>query len=49
MDEENEVVVRTLTTIVEPLILIGLGIVVAFIAVSMFLPLFDITSMTQGG
>ena len=49
MDEENEVIVRTLTTIVEPLILIGLGIVVAFIAVSMFLPLFDITSMTQGG
>jgi type II secretory pathway component PulF len=49
LDEENEVVVKSLTSILEPVILIGLGIVVGFIAVSMFLPLFDLTSMAQGG
>lgn len=47
MDEENEVIVRSLTSIIEPLILIALGLVVGFIAMSMFLPLFDLTSMTQ--
>jgi len=35
--------------LIEPLILIGLGVVVGFIAISMFLPLFDLTSMAQGG
>jgi len=49
MDQDNEVVIRSLTSIIEPIILIGLGIVVAFVAISMFLPLFDLTSMTQGG
>jgi type II secretory pathway component PulF len=47
MDEENEVVVKSLTSIIEPIILIGLGLLVGFIAMSMFLPLFDLTSMTQ--
>lgn len=49
LDEENEVVVKSLTSILEPVILIGLGVVVGFIAVSMFLPLFDLTSMAQQG
>lgn len=49
LDEENEVVIKSLTSIIEPLILIGLGLVVGFIAMSMFLPLFDLTSMTQRG
>jgi len=49
LDEENEVVVRSLASIVEPCILIVMGILVGFIAVSMFMPLFDLTSMTQGG
>ena len=49
MDEENEVVVKSLTSILEPVILILLGLVVGFIAMSMFLPLFDLTSMTQRG
>ena len=49
MDEENEVVVRTLASIVEPIILIVLGVIVAVLAVSMFMPLFDLTSLTQGG
>ncbi len=49
MDEENEVVVRTLASIVEPIILIVLGVIVAVLAISMFMPLFDLTSLTQGG
>lgn len=49
MDEENEVVVRSLTSVLEPVILIVLGVVVAFVALSTFLPLFDLTSMTQTG
>lgn len=49
MDEENEIVVKSLTSILEPVILIALGLVVGFIAMSMFLPLFDLTSMTQRG
>jgi type IV pilus assembly protein PilC len=44
LDEDNEVFVKTLTSVIEPLILIALGVVVGFIAISMFLPLFDLTS-----
>lgn len=49
LDEENEVIVRSLTSIIEPVILIGLGVMVGFVAVSMFLPLFDLTATTSGG
>lgn len=49
LDEENEVVVRSLTSIVEPVILIFMGLLVGVIAVSMFMPLFDLTAMTGGG
>ena len=48
MDEENEVVVRTLASIIEPIILIVLGAIVAVIAISMFMPLFDLTSLAGG-
>lgn len=46
MDEDNELVVKTLMGIVEPIILIGLGVVIALLSASMFLPLFDLTSAT---
>jgi type IV pilus assembly protein PilC len=49
LDEENEVIVRSLTSIMEPVILIVMGLLVGLIAVCMFLPLFDLTAMTQGG
>jgi len=49
LDEENETILRSLTTIIEPLILIIMGVLVGLMAVSMFLPLFDLTSITQGG
>lgn len=44
LDEENEVIVKTAMSMLEPLILIGLGVVVGFIALSLFIPLFDLTS-----
>lgn len=49
LDEENETILKSLTSIVEPLILVIMGVLVGLIAVSMFLPLFDLTSMAQGG
>ncbi len=45
MEEENDVIVRSLTKTLEPLILIVLGSLVGLLAVSMFLPLFDLTAM----
>ena len=49
LDEENEVTLRSLTSIIEPIILIILGVLVGFIALSMFMPLFDLTAATGGG
>ena len=49
LDEENEVTLKSLTSIIEPLILVLLGVLVGFVAISMFMPLFDLTSMTGGG
>ena len=48
LDEENEVVVKAAMSVLEPLILIVLGLVVGFIALSMFIPLFDLTSLAGG-
>jgi len=44
LDEENETVIKSISSLIEPLIMISLGIMVGFIAVSMFLPLFDLTA-----
>jgi type II secretory pathway component PulF len=44
MDDENEAMARTFSNLLEPVIMIGLGVVVAFVALSMFLPLFDLTA-----
>ncbi|MFB0524343.1 MAG: type II secretion system F family protein [Phycisphaerae bacterium] len=49
LDDENEVTIRSLTSIMEPVILIVMGILVGLVALSMFMPLFDLTSMAQGG
>ena len=49
LEEENDVVVRSLTKVLEPLILIVLGGMVGLLAVSMFLPLFDLTAMAGEG
>jgi type II secretory pathway component PulF len=49
MDEDNEVIIRSLTSILEPIILVLLGGLVALVAMSLFTPLFDLTSITQEG
>jgi type IV pilus assembly protein PilC len=48
LDEENEVIVKSLTSILEPIILVVLGVVVGVVALSMFMPLFDLTSAAHG-
>lgn len=49
LDEDNELVLRSLASIVEPLILIALGLIVGGVAMSMFLPLFDLTAASGPG
>ncbi|MBL4591030.1 MAG: type II secretion system F family protein [Phycisphaerales bacterium] len=49
LDEENETIVRSISSIIEPVIMIILGIFVGIVAISMFLPLFDLTASTGGG
>jgi type II secretory pathway component PulF len=48
LDEDNEVRLRAVTKIVEPAILAALGVMVGVVAISLFLPLFDLTSMAGG-
>ena len=45
LDEDNEVLVKSLMSIIEPVILTVLGVIIGFVAVSMFLPLFDIATL----
>jgi type IV pilus assembly protein PilC len=49
LDEENDTAMKALTSLIEPTILIALGVVVGVIAMSMFLPLFDLVSAAQKG
>jgi type II secretory pathway component PulF len=47
MDEENEAAVKSLTSIIEPVIMVFMGLLVGLIAVSMLLPIFDLTAMVN--
>ena len=49
LDDENEITVRSLTSILEPVILVFMGLLVGVVAISLFMPLFDLTAMVQGG
>lgn len=44
IDDENTELLNTLTRLVEPAILIFMGVVVGIVAISLFMPLFDMTS-----
>ncbi len=46
LDEDNASLLKALTQMLEPIVLVILGLVVGTIAVSMFLPLFDATAAT---
>ncbi len=47
-EEEGYMRLRNLVSLIEPLILIVLGVIVGFVAISMFLPLFDLTAAGGG-
>lgn len=49
LDEDNQVMVKSLSSILEPVILTILGAVVGVVALSLFLPLFDLTAAAGGG
>lgn len=44
MDEDNDIALKAITSLIEPLILLFLGVVVGAMAISMFLPLFDLAA-----
>ena len=44
LDESNEELINVLTKLMEPTILIGMGAFVGGVALSLFVPLFDMTS-----
>ena len=49
LEEDNDQTIRSLTTLLEPAILLFLGLVVAVLAISLFLPLFDLSAIAGGG
>jgi type II secretory pathway component PulF len=49
LDEENELLIKALSRLLEPTILVFLGVMVGLMALSMFLPLFDLVSSASGG
>ncbi len=49
LEEENEVIVRSAIGLVEPAILALLGLIVGGMAMSLFIPLFDVAASTGGG
>ena len=48
-DEEVDVTVSGLMSLLEPFLIIGMGLIVGFIVVSMFLPLFQLITALGGG
>ncbi|AEG15541.1 Type II secretion system F domain protein [Desulfofundulus kuznetsovii DSM 6115] len=48
-DQEVEATVARLSSLVEPFLIAGVGLVVAFIAISIYLPLFSMAGAMQGG
>lgn len=48
-DRDIEYTVKRLTTIMEPLLTIFLGVIVGFVAVSMYMPIFSLTDLLKQG
>ena len=48
-EEEVDVVVANLLTLLEPLLMVFLGVVVGGIVISMYLPLFKLIQVLSGG
>ena len=47
LDEENTELLNAVTKLIEPLILIIMGVIVGAVAISLFMPLFDMTAAVQ--
>jgi type II secretory pathway component PulF len=47
-DEENETTLKSLTGIIEPVMLVMMAAVVGFVAISIFMPMFDVTALSGG-
>ncbi len=48
-EQEVETMVGRLSSVIEPLLIAGVGVMVAFIALSIYMPLFGMASALQGG
>lgn len=49
LDEDNKSAMSAMTKSIEPLVIGFMGVVIGFLALSMFVPLFDLTSAVGGG
>ncbi len=49
LESENNQIIGSLSRIIEPVILIAMGAVVGFVAISLFMPMFDVATLTGGG
>ena len=45
-DREVDTMVAALTSILEPILILGMGVVVGFIVIAMYLPIFEMSAMT---
>ena len=48
LEDENTQVLASLARIIEPIMLIVMGIIVGTVAISLFLPMFDMATVTGG-
>ena len=48
LDDENTQVLNSLTRLIEPIMLMVMGVVVGTVAVSLFMPMFDMTTVASG-
>ena len=48
-EEETETLIKDATTMLEPLIIVVMGLVVGFIAISLVSPLFNLSAVARGG
>ena len=46
-DEELETSLKKMTTMIEPLMIIVMGVVIGFIVIAMMLPIFDMSKTVQ--
>ena len=48
-DQEVDVAVKTLTSMIEPIIIVVMGLVIGFIVIAMFLPMFELGNLAGRG